>query len=167
MWTRRPQSLFCILSTAEEVHTLLNKLVASAGPCMRRSALSSGDILAGMDLRLLYEFVKKSFIEGSFRNVDKVQTKMKTVEEENEVVELVENNHTLVAVLPSSQNSDHTILCVKKKAESKCSEETQRNTLDFLRFWLDCFWAEKYRGPQRVYPCIIYLRMHWTDVLAL
>lgn len=100
---------------------------------------------------------KKSFIEGSLRNVDKIQTKMKTVEEEKEVVELVENNHALVAELPSSQNSDHTILCAKKKVESKCSEETRRNTLHFLRFWLDCFWAERYRGPQRAYPCIIYL----------
>lgn len=132
-------------------------LVASAGPCMKRSALSGGDILAGMDLRLLHEFVKKkSCIEDSLRNADKIQTKMKTVEEK-EVVELVENNHTLVAEPPSSQNSDHTILCVKKKVESKCSEETRRNTLDLLRFWLDCFRAERYRGPQRAYPCIIYL----------
>lgn len=100
---------------------------------------------------------KKCFIEGSLRNVDKIQTKMKTVEEEKIVVELVENNPTLVAELLSSQNSDHTILWAKKKVESKCSEETWRNTLDFLTFWLDCFWAERYRGPQRAYPCIIYL----------
>lgn len=135
-------------------HVVEQTLVASAGPCMKRSALSGGDILAGMDLRLCYEFVKKSFIEVSLRNVDKIQTKMKTVEEEKEVVELVENNHALVAELPSSLNSDHTILCAKKKVESKCSEETPSI---FLRSWLGCFWAERYRGPQRAYPCIIYL----------
>lgn len=106
---------------------------------------------------------KKSFIEGSLRNVDKIQTKMKTVEEEKEVVELVENNHALVAELPFWIQITQSSVWRRK-----WSQNVQKRHPRFFKILVGLFLSQEVsRASKSVSLYYLFNRRHWTDVLAL
>lgn len=159
-----PSDLFCILLTAEEVRTVLNKLWlpaqgrAGRDPLYLRWHISwHGSEATSLACK------KKSLIEVS-RKESWQDTEMKTVEE-NEVVYLARNNDTLVAELPFFQNSDHKInLCEEEsgvKTDMKKHNQFLNILLGLFLSW-EVLWASKNL-------CMYYLfnRRHWTDMLVL
>lgn len=134
-------------------HGAEQTLVASAGPCMKRSALSGGDILAGTDLRLLYEFVKKRYWrqpQKCWQDTDKDED---SGGGQRGGLAGREQPHLLLSYLsfrsPITQSSGW---------RRKWSQNVQRQdeTPSIFKILVG-LWAERYCGPQRAYPCIIYL----------